>query len=168
MEDMRTRAQGRFRDKLQTYLRLVDELGGAAAWEASLEGYVERQKAEMGAFIDSEELAGGLRNAIPLLAAMGIEMEVVDISTGDVDAALEILKTCPCLEASRACGLSEPCSSLCQLDVEASRRAFPGMQVSALSTQSDDGSCVCIFKYERNRSSQGIPASNGELFEPVE
>jgi hypothetical protein len=142
-------ARARFRNKLQTYLDLVDTAGENAAWEAALEGYPERQKAQIGALIDNGDLAAGLSKAVPMLAAMGIEMDIVDVSNDSVEAALEILKTCPCLEASEACDLPEPTSSLCRLDVEASRRAFPEMKVSALSRRVDDGSCVCVFKYER-------------------
>src|SRR4051794_16522775 len=149
MDDPTTSARTRFKNKLQTYLDLVETAGEDAAFEAALEGYPERQKAQIGALIDDADLAAGLTKAVPMLAAMGIEMDIVDVSNDGVDAALEILKTCPCLEASEACGLPEPTSSLCRLDVEASRRAFPGMNVSALSRRVDEGACVCVFKYER-------------------
>jgi hypothetical protein len=79
-DDPRSSGRARFRKKLQTYLDLVETSGEDAAFEAALEGYPERQKAEIGALIDHEELATGLSRAVAMLAAMGIEMDIVDVS----------------------------------------------------------------------------------------
>jgi predicted ArsR family transcriptional regulator len=143
-------ARERFRRKLATYLRVEAELGEEAARAAALEGYSERQKVEMGRFIDGCGLAEGFAAAVPFLAQMGIEMKAVDVSSNGTDAALEILATCPCLVASEACGLERPSSVLCELDVEATRRAFPGLTVEILSRRVA-GACACVFKYERSR-----------------
>ena len=77
-----------------------------------------------------------------------MEMEVVDISTPNTDAALEIQRKCPVLGISGEYGFARPCRVICEMDVEATRRAYPNMTGAILSTQAD-GACVCVFKYER-------------------
>lgn len=75
-------------------------------------------------------------------------MEIVDISNKGMDAALEIQKTCPVLSICKEYGIEKPCSIICDLDVKATKEAFPGMKGNILCSQAD-GACVCMFKYER-------------------
>jgi predicted ArsR family transcriptional regulator len=137
-----------FRHKFETFQRLLSEGDAQFAWETMLEGYPERQKKQMGALIDSAPLATGFREAIPLFRKMGMEMDVVDISTPSTDAALEVQRTCPVLDVSAEYGFARPCHVICEMDVEATRRAFPDIKGEILCTLAD-GACVCLFKYER-------------------
>jgi hypothetical protein len=59
-----------------------------------------------------------------------------------------IQKVCPYLDAGKEFGFDIPCHVICELDMEASRRAFPEMKGEILSRQAL-GSPVRIFKYER-------------------
>jgi predicted ArsR family transcriptional regulator len=77
-----------------------------------------------------------------------MEMAVVDISTSSSDAVLEVQRKCPVLDLSAEYGFARPCHVICEMDIEATRRAFPGIQGEILCTQAD-GACVCVFKYER-------------------
>jgi predicted ArsR family transcriptional regulator len=152
MEDSIGRATAMFRHRFETYRRLTEENGEGYAWEIMLEGYPERQKKHMGAFIEKATLAEGFKKAIPLFRQMGMEMEVVDISNHGVDAALEVQRTCPVLSLYGEYGLAKPCRVICEMDIEATQRAFPTMKGEILSTQAD-GACVCVFKYERHAES---------------
>lgn len=140
-----------FRQKFETFKQLSAQAGEESSWEKMLEGYPERQKRQMGHFIDNASLADGFRKAIPGFREIGMEMDVVDVSTPTIDGALEIQRTCPALSLYREYGLARPCHVICEMDVEATRRAFPGIHGEILCTQAD-GSCVCIFKYERRSS----------------
>ncbi len=60
----------------------------------------------------------------------------------------ELQKQCPYLEVCREYGFETPCGVICEMDIEASRRAFPEMKGEILCRQAL-GSPVCIFKYER-------------------
>lgn len=137
-----------FRRKFETFQQLAAQGGDEWAREKMLEGYPERQKKQMGAYIDTNTLAAGFRKAIPAFQQMGMEMEVIDISTLSSDAALEVQRTCPFLSLSAEYGFTRPCHVICEMDVEATRRAFPGIQGDILCTQAD-GASVCVFKYER-------------------
>jgi predicted ArsR family transcriptional regulator len=139
-----------FRAKFQQYKALSDQHGTDGAWEAMLTDYPERQKQHMGPFLEAPTLAEGFRRAVPLFARMGMQMEVIDASNGEVDAALEIQRTCPVLALSKEYGIERPCRVICEMDVEATRRAFPHLRGEILATQAD-GACVCVFKYERAR-----------------
>ena len=141
-------AEEMFRKKFARFGTLVAQMTEESAWEKMLEGYPERQKMNMGAFIENTTLAEGFTKAIPLFKQMGMEMEIVDISNRHVDAVLEVQRTCPVLSLCQEYGFSKPCRVICELDVEATRRAFPGMKGEILSRQAD-GACVCVFKYER-------------------
>jgi hypothetical protein len=140
-----------FRQKFEAFKQFSAQAGEEFAWEKMLAGYPERQKQQMGHFIDNASLADGFRGAIPGFRQIGMEMEVVDISTATIDGALEIQRTCPALSLYREYGLARPCHVICEMDVEATRRAFPGLRGEILCTQAD-GACVCIFKYERKSS----------------
>jgi predicted ArsR family transcriptional regulator len=144
-------AEEMFRQKFALFGKLVAEMAEERAWEKMLEGYPERQKKHMGAFIEHATLAEGFTKAMPLFKQLGMDMAVFDISTPHVDAVLEVQRTCPVLSLCQEYGFSKPCRVICELDVEATRRAFPGMQGEILSRQAD-GACVCVFKYERQVS----------------
>ena len=154
MTSQTTSARARFRQKVDEHAQLVSQLGEAIERRSEVPGVLPRTRH----MADEPGLAERLRKAIPVFADLGIEMEVVDISNDEVDAALEIMRTCPCLEASKACGLATPSSALCHLEVETNRRALPGTDVRPLSRRVDDGSCICIFKYERPRAAAAVPA----------
>jgi predicted ArsR family transcriptional regulator len=148
MHNATKQAEEMFRKKFARFGKLLAEMAEERAWEQMLEGYPERQKQHMGALIENATLAEGFTKAIPLFKQMGMDMEVVDISNRHVDAVLEVQKTCPALSLSQEYGFSKPCRVICELDIEATRRAFPGLQGEILSRQAD-GACVCVFKYER-------------------
>ncbi|WP_414564555.1 hypothetical protein [Anabaena sp. CCY 9613] len=137
-----------FRKRFQKYKKLVEELGEAAAFEKMMEKYPEQQKALMGTFIDDNTLAQGFQQAAPLLGLMGFVMDVVDVSQQGTDAALEIQRVCPVLSLAKEYGFDHPCVVFCEMEQEATRRAFPGIKAAILSKQAA-GDCVCVFKYER-------------------
>jgi predicted ArsR family transcriptional regulator len=159
MQDDHHDAIALFRRKFEAFHRLSTELGKDLAWEKMLEGYPERQKKQMGAFInDSSSLASGFSQAIPVFQKMGMSMQIVDISTTRVDAVLEIQRKCPVLEVCKEYGLTKPCHVICEMDVEATRRAFSPMRGDILCTQAD-GASVCVFKYERESTGNDVSAS---------
>ncbi len=134
--------------KFARFRKLSKQQGPELAWETMLKGFPELQKQRMGPLLARPTLAEGFRLAIPAFREIGMEMEVVDISNRGVDAALEIQKFCPYLDVCREYGFETPCHVICEMDIEASRRAFPEMNGEILSRQAL-GSPVCIFKYER-------------------
>ncbi len=136
------------RKKFSRFRQLSAEYGAEQAWETMLKGFPELQKQRMGPLLAMPTLIEGFRLAIPYFNAMGMEMEAVDISNHGVDAALEIQKHCPYLEVCSEYGFETPCGVICEMDIEASRRAFPEMKGEILCRQAL-GSPVCIFKYER-------------------
>jgi predicted ArsR family transcriptional regulator len=148
MSKQTPKAEEMFRKKFETFRELAIAVGEEQAFEKMLEGYPERQKKQLGAFIDDRTLADGFTEAIPIFEKMGMEMGVYDISNLGVDAVIEVQKSCPVLAVCKEYGLAKPCRVICEMDAEASRRAFPGMNVEILSRQAD-GACVCVFKYER-------------------
>ena len=153
MEDIinldESKAVNLFRKRFQKYKNLVAEKGEAAAFEQMMEKYPEQQKALMGTFIDNNTLAKGFTQAAPLLGLMGFVMDVVDVSQNGTDAALEIQRVCPVLSIAKEYGFDSPCRVFCEMEQEATRRAFPGIKAEILSKQAE-GDCVCVFKYERN------------------
>ncbi len=136
------------RKKFARFRELSEQQGPEMAWENMLEGFPERQKERMGPLLASPTLAEGFRLAVPAFASIGMDMEVVDISNRGVDAVLEIQKFCPYLDVCREYGYDTPCHVICEMDIEASRRAFPEMKGEILCRQAF-GCPVCIFKYER-------------------
>ena len=139
-----------FQKRIAIYQELVRAGGEEHAREKLLEGYPERQRQRMGALINGRPLADGFSDAIPLFRNLGMTMEVHDISTDRIDAVLEVQRSCPAMSAAREHGLDKPCRAICEIDVEATRRAFTGMKGEILSRQAD-GACVCVFKYERQK-----------------
>jgi hypothetical protein len=134
--------------KFATLKELVEQAGMNEAWEKMLVGFPEQQKKRMTPFLAAPTLFEGFTRSIPFFESVGMEMEVVDISNDDCDAVLEIQKYCPYLEICNEYGFETPCHVICEMDVEATHRAFPEMRAEILSRQAFD-SCVCIFKYER-------------------
>jgi hypothetical protein len=136
--------------RLAQYLRLCEEVGVEQARERCLEGYPERQRSKMGPLIEGRSLFAGFELAVPRFAEIGVREEVIDDSDETTDAVLEIAATCMCCDASTDIGLAQPVSALCELDFEATRRAFSDISVTTLRRQVD-GACVCIFRYARRR-----------------
>jgi predicted ArsR family transcriptional regulator len=148
MNEKERRFRERQRGRFAQYLSLREEVGDRQAFESVLEGYPEQQRRLMGPYIESTSLAAGFREVRDLFAELGIREEIVDVSTGDEDAAIEVLTTCMCQEASEAIGLTEPSPFLCELDFEATRRAFPGMTID-VHHRMVDGAFACVFRYSR-------------------
>jgi|GEM_PF-708712 hypothetical protein len=148
------------RKKFAQFRALCAEHGEDAAWESMLEGFPELQRQRMGPSLALPTLAEGFRAAIPFFAAVGMEMDVVDISNRGVDAVLEIQRFCPYLDVCREYGFETPCHVICEMDMEASHRAFPEMKGEILCRQAF-GSPVCIFKYQRPAKDEagGVTAS---------
>ncbi|NTW69287.1 MAG: L-2-amino-thiazoline-4-carboxylic acid hydrolase [Chlorobiaceae bacterium] len=136
------------RKKFSKFRELKSEFGEDKAWETMLEGFPELQKQRMGPLLALPTLIEGFLKSIPIFNAIGMDMVAVDISNLGIDAALEIQRVCPYLEAGKEFGFDTPCHVICELDMEASRRAFPEMKGEILCRQAL-GSPVCIFKYER-------------------
>jgi len=136
------------RKKFSRYRELLAENGEEKTWEAMLEGFPELQKQRMGPLLAQPTLIEAFRQSIPVFNAIGMDMSALDISNRGIDAALEIQKVCPYLEVCREFGFDIPCHVICELDMEASHRAFPEMKGEILCRQAL-GSPVCIFKYER-------------------
>ncbi len=136
-----------FRKKFGMYKKIRDESGEQKAWDTLFQGYPERQKKNMGPFIENTTLAEGFTKAIPLYKQIGMEMEVIDISNKNMDAVIEVQKVCPAIDLAKEFGFDKPCRLICEMDVEATKAAF-GMKGDILSRQVE-GDCVCIFKYER-------------------
>ena len=137
-----------FRQKFERFKKLKEEMGEEKAWEKMFEVYPERQKKNMGRFIENNTLAEGFREAIPQYTQVGMEMEIVDISNKGMDAVLEIQKICPALPYYKEYGFEKPCTLICEMDGKASKIAFPELKGEFLCTQAE-GACVCVFKYER-------------------
>jgi hypothetical protein len=150
-EDKRANFWQLQRDRVQRYLALRKTHGHTCAVETLLEGYPERQRKRMGPLIEGVPLAEGIARALPGFTTIGIHEDVIDISTPDTDAALELLLTCMCHNVANKIGLSEAEPILCDLDFEASRRAFPEMSICPLRRQVD-GDLICVFRYSRPAS----------------
>lgn len=136
------------RKKFSQFRELSATCGEDAAWNTMLEGFPELQKKRMGPLLALPSLAEGFTAAMPYFRAIGMEMAVVDISNRGIDAALEIQRFCPYLDVCREYGFDTPCHVICEMDMEASRRAFPDLKGEILCRQAM-GCPVCIFKYER-------------------
>ncbi len=148
MQDAHTEVIENARKKFIRFRELLDQSGEEKAWESMLEGVPGLQQQRMGPFLARQTLAEGFIAAIPFFNAAGMEMSVVDISNNNIDAALEIQRICPWLDLPREYGFEIPCHVICELDMEASRRAFPGLKGEILCRQAL-GAPVCIFMYER-------------------
>jgi predicted ArsR family transcriptional regulator len=158
-----SKALNMFRNRFAAYKKLADEIGEDAAFETMMKDYPAQQKAFMGAFIDNTTLAKGFHDAIPIFRIMGFTMEVVDISQEGKDAVLEIQRVCPVLSLAKEYGIENPCRPLCEMEQEATRRAFPGVKASIVSRKSL-GDCVCLFKYERPSQTSTQPIQTTQTF----
>ena len=136
------------RQTFATYEALSATTGPDRAWQTMLEGYPERQRQRMTPFLSRPTLAEGFTSSIPFFERIGMKMSVVDISNRGVDAVLEIQRYCPYLQIGKEHRQATPCHVMCEMDVEATRRAFPDMKGTILSRQAT-GDCVCLFRYER-------------------
>ncbi|RKS77042.1 hypothetical protein BZB76_2411 [Actinomadura pelletieri DSM 43383] len=138
-------------DQLRRHLELRAEQGPERAREAMLDGLPEKQAARLGPAVAAGSLAEGMARALPWLAAAGLVHEVVDDSRPDEDAAIEIALTCTCVTAAEELGLAaaETEPLLCDLELEATRRAFPRLRVRALARRAE-GARVCVFRYSRD------------------
>lgn len=143
-----SKALNMFRNRFAVYKKLVDEIGENAAYEKMMEAYPKQQKALMGAFIDNTTLAKGFTEIIPIFRFMGFTMEVIDISQNGKDAVLEIQRVCPVLSLAKEYGFDSPCRLVCEMEQDATEKAFPDIKATIISRQSQ-GDCVCLFKYER-------------------
>lgn len=139
-----------FRKKFETYRKIMDEEGEQKAWDTLFEGYPERQKQNMGRFIDNNSLADGFTQAIPFYKQIGMDMAVIDISNDGMDAVLEVQRVCPVMEVAKEYGFDKPCKVICEMDVEATKKGFGNMSGGIIASKAD-GDCVCLFKYEREK-----------------
>jgi hypothetical protein len=137
-------------EQVRHYLELRARHGAAEARELALVGLPERQAARLGPLIESTALADGLAAAVPGLAAIGITTDFVDVSTESEDAALEIMLTCSCRVAAERLELAEAEPVVCDLDLAATRRAFPDLDVRVLARQTERRN-VCVFRFARPR-----------------
>ena len=147
------------RKKFSKFRELSRQHGEGHAWESMLEGFPELQKQRMGTLLGLPTLAEGFRAAVPYFRGVGMEMDVVDISNRGVDAALEIQRVCPYLEVCREYGFETPCHVICEMDMEASHRAFPEMKGEILCRLAF-GEPVCIFKYESPAKTAAKPGAS--------
>ena len=140
----------KFRQKFETYRKIMDEEGEQKAWDTLFEGYPERQKQNMGQFIDNDTLANGFTKAIPFYKQIGMDMAVVDISNDGMDAVIEVQRVCPVMEVAKEYGFDKPCKVICEMDVAATKQGFGNMSGGIIASIAD-GDCVCLFKYEREK-----------------
>jgi len=137
-----------FRKKFETYRKILDAEGEQKAWDTLFEGYPERQKKNMGPMIENNTLAEGFSKGIPLYKKIGMDMAVIDVSNKGMDAVIEVQSVCPVLDMAKEYGFDTPCHVICEMDVAATKAAFPGTKGDILCSQAT-GSAVCLFKYER-------------------
>jgi predicted ArsR family transcriptional regulator len=167
LNEAEQRFRRRQRQRLAQYLRLRDEVGQERALEILLEGYPEQQRQLMGPYITGATLAEGFGKVRERFLELGIREEIVDVSTGALDAAIEVLTVCMCRNACDELGLSTPCPLLCELDFEATRRAFPDVTVDVCHRMVDGG-FACIFRYSRPSGGTSHDAgARGKLAGPV-
>jgi hypothetical protein len=147
-----------FRKKFEIYRKVLDEADDKKAWDTLFAGYPERQRQHMGAIIEKHDtLAEAFNSAVPQYKLLGMDMQVVDISNDGKDAVLEIQRTCPALQFNmhKDFGFEKPCRIICEMDVAATNAAFADMDMhGSILTSQVDGSCVCMFKYERPKKTK--------------
>ena len=148
MSDKPNPAEAFIRKRFQTFRELSATVGEEAALQQLFSGYGEQVKQRMAPYLAAATLAEGLRSAVAEFSRNGWDMEVVDISTNGMDAALEIQKVCPARDICREYGYEKPCFLICDPDGPAIRSAFPELRAVTLCRQAD-GDCVCLFKFER-------------------
>ena len=148
MNEKERRFRDRQRGRLARYLSLREEVGEDKAFESLLEGYPEQQRRLMAPYIESKRLADGFREVRDVFAELGIHEEIVDVSAPGEDAAIEVLTTCMCRDACDELGATDASPLLCELDFEATRRAFPDIAID-VHHRMVDGAFACVFRYSR-------------------
>jgi len=68
-----------FREKFEKYSSVMKKTGEKKAWDALYDGYPQRQKKNMGPFIENTTLYKAFQKGIPLYKEFGMEMDDVDI-----------------------------------------------------------------------------------------
>lgn len=149
MNEQEQQFRARQRARVARYLALRDELGHEQAFETLMEGYPEKQRRLMGPYIQGSSLADGFRQVREVFAQIGVRAEIVDASTADEDAAIEVLTVCMCRNACEEIGMTQPSSLLCELDFAATQRAFPEISVD-VHHRVVDGAFACVFRYSRS------------------
>ena len=147
MNEKEQQFRNRQRGRVARYLALRDEVGHEEAFEALMEGYPEQQRRLMGPYIAGTSLAEGFRKVREIFAQIGVRAEIVDTSTPEVDAAIEVLTVCMCRNACEEIG-TQPSPLLCDLDFAATQRAFPEISVD-VHHRVVDGAYACVFCYSR-------------------
>ncbi len=137
-----------FRKKFEDYRRIADAEGPQQAHDFLMQGYAQRQRDNLGPYIENATLFAGFKKAIPIYAQLGMVMEAVDISDSGMDAVIEVHHVCPFMDMAKEFGFERPCPVICDLDIEATIEAFDGLTGKTISCKAD-ADCVCIFKYER-------------------
>jgi len=137
-----------FKKKFETFNELCKTMSKDEAWEKMLEGYPERQREWFAPYIDNNSLVEGFRQAIPAYAEMGMVMDVADISNNNIDGVIEIQRKCPYYDMAKSYGVEDPCHLLCDMDIEATKRAYPEMKAKYIARQSE-GDSVCAYMYQR-------------------
>jgi predicted ArsR family transcriptional regulator len=143
-----------FREKFSSYKAALDKRGPEAAWDALMEGYPERQRQNMGPFIEKMSLHQAFEQAIPIYASFGMRMTAIDISNQGLDSVLETHTVCPFTEMASELGLERPCPVVCDMDVAATDAAFDDITGKVL-TRMTDGDAVCMFTYTRKAKVRG-------------
>lgn len=155
MENVNTELIEAGKEKFLRFRELVSLYGEDMAIKTMLDrdGLPELQKKRMGPFLCLPSLAEGFLAALPFFNAIGMKMEVVDISNQGIDAVLEIQRFCPWLELSKEFGFETPCRMICEMDMMASAKVFPELK-GVILCRIAEGSSVCIFKYERKAKTE--------------
>lgn len=97
----------------------------------------------------------GFSRAIPIFKMLGMDMHIIDISTKQKDAVLEVQKRCPMIELMKRKGMESkfnPCECTCDLDMKSSIEAFKhqNWEVERLCAIREGSTC-CVFKYQRSQ-----------------
>ena len=148
MSENANQALEMFSKKFETYKKIADADGYQKAGDTLFVGYTARKKKTMVLMIENNTLAEGFTKGIELYKKIGMDMAVIDISNKGMDAVLEVQRVCPVLGMAKEFGFDKPCHVICEMDVAATKAAFPGTKGDILCAQADSAT-VCVFKYER-------------------
>ncbi|WP_073489972.1 hypothetical protein [Streptoalloteichus hindustanus] len=146
-------------ERLRRYHRLRALHGASHARELMVREETANQAATLGPLLGADTLATGFARAVPILASLGLVVDFVDVSTGDEDAALELMITCTCLRAAEELGAAEREPVLCDVELAAACRALPVLSAQVLARQTDGRPC-CVFRYARRRDANPGVASD--------
>jgi len=137
-----------FKKKFETFNELRKTMTDDEAWEKCWKATLNVSANGFAPYIENNTLAEGFRQAIPAYGEMGMVMDITDISNKDIDAVIEIQRECPYYEMAKSYGVEDPCHLLCDMDIEATIRAFPEMRAKYIARQSE-GDSVCAYMYQR-------------------